>query len=244
MGHGCPDAGLGGRVTLGRCRRRMDRSLGGYRTCCLGFGRAQYRGLPRLQARGRCRPCRALGCRRFGCRHHGALGHDGLGNRLGSPSRCGFAGRAFCPAGFWFCRLDHSSSWNLMLAMSTADCSRPRLQPSNNTDRAPLKPADCSQMHGAGSGGFEPRSRDVASAQRAGTIGGPPGKRALTDQLTSDCSRPCRMMSRGRSIPMNTSLLWRCSCGPQAEARSLPMSWCTPWNTTLRSMPCMWSTPL
>ena len=48
----------------------------------------------------------------------------GLGCGLGVPrsrgrfrplSRCGLAGRARGSAGFWFCRLDHSSSWNLKM---------------------------------------------------------------------------------------------------------------------------------
>ena len=57
-------------------------------------------------------------------------------------------------------------------------------------------------------------------------------------------SRPCTRMSRGKSMPMNTILLRRCSPGAHSGPRSLPMSWCTPWKMTLRSVPCMFSTPL
>jgi len=56
---------------------------------------------------------------------------------------------------------------------------------------------------------------------------------------TRHCSSPCRKMSRGRSSPMNTILLPFFSPAAQAGPRSLPMSWCTPWNTTLRSVPFM-----
>ncbi len=58
------------------------------------------------------------------------------------------------------------------------------------------------------------------------------------------CSSPCTRMSRGKSIPMNTILLTRASPGAQRGPRSLPMSWCTPWKMTLRSVPCMFNTPL
>ncbi len=56
---------------------------------------------------------------------------------------------------------------------------------------------------------------------------------------TRHCSKPCRKISRGRSIPMNTSLLFFFSPGAQTGPRSLPISWCTPWKTTLRSVPFM-----
>jgi len=61
---------------------------------------------------------------------------------------------------------------------------------------------------------------------------------------TRHCSRPCRKMSWGRSMPMKTILLWRFSPSAHCGPRSLPMSWCTPWKMTLRSVPCMFSTPL
>ncbi|MEY3627519.1 MAG: hypothetical protein RL163_2018 [Pseudomonadota bacterium] len=61
---------------------------------------------------------------------------------------------------------------------------------------------------------------------------------------TKDCSRPWTKISRGKSIPMNTILLIRASSGPHAGPKSLPMSWCTPWKITLRSVPFMLSTPL
>ena len=61
---------------------------------------------------------------------------------------------------------------------------------------------------------------------------------------TKACSKPWRKMSWGRSMPMNTILLTRFSPSPQAGPRSLPMSWCTPWKITLRSVPFMCSTPL
>ena len=61
---------------------------------------------------------------------------------------------------------------------------------------------------------------------------------------TRHCSRPCRKMSLGRSMPMNTILLTRGSSSAQAGPRSLPINWCTPWKMTLRSVPCMCSTPL
>ncbi|AOG22583.1 hypothetical protein BSY15_2139 [Acidovorax sp. RAC01] len=58
------------------------------------------------------------------------------------------------------------------------------------------------------------------------------------------CSSPCRKMSLGRSMPMNTILLLRTSPSAHWGPRSLPMSWCTPWKMTLRSVPFMYSTPL
>jgi hypothetical protein len=57
-------------------------------------------------------------------------------------------------------------------------------------------------------------------------------------------SSPCTKMSRGRSIPMNTILLTRSSPAAHRGPRSLPMSWCTPWKMTFRSVPSMFSTPL
>ena len=44
----------------------------------------------------------------------------------------------------------------------------------------------------------------------------------------------------GRSMPMNTILLHALlALLPIAGPRSLPISWCTPWKITLRSVPCM-----
>ncbi|TDN68177.1 hypothetical protein B0G77_1493 [Paraburkholderia sp. BL10I2N1] len=57
-------------------------------------------------------------------------------------------------------------------------------------------------------------------------------------------SRPSVIRSCGSSMPMNTILLFFFSIGCHFEARSLPIIWCTPWNTTLRSTPFMYSTPL
>ena len=58
------------------------------------------------------------------------------------------------------------------------------------------------------------------------------------------CSSPCRKMSLGRSMPIKTILLVRGSPSAHWGPRSLPMSWCTPWNMTLRSVPFIFSTPL
>lgn len=58
------------------------------------------------------------------------------------------------------------------------------------------------------------------------------------------CSSPCRKMSLGRSMPMKTILLVRGSPSAHWGPRSLPMSWCTPWKITLRSVPFMFRTPL
>lgn len=49
-------------------------------------------------------------------------------------------------------------------------------------------------------------------------------------------SRPLRMASRGRSTPIKTILVPGVS-SPHLAPMSLPISWCTPWNTTLRSTP-------
>ena len=61
---------------------------------------------------------------------------------------------------------------------------------------------------------------------------------------TRHCSRPCTKISLGRSMPINTILLFFFSPSAQTGPRSLPMSWCTPWKITLRSVPSMFSTPL
>ena len=54
--------------------------------------------------------------------------------------------------------------------------------------------------------------------------------RIVATDLRQDrhCSRPCKNMSFGRSMPMKTILLFFFSPGAQAGPRSLPMSWCTP----------------
>lgn len=65
-----------------------------------------------------------------------------------------------------------------------------------------------------------------------------------TPGQTRLCSNPCRRMSLGRSMPMKTILLRRSSPSAHCGPRSLPMSWCTPWKITLRSVPFMYSTPL
>ena len=61
----------------------------------------------------------------------------------------------------------------------------------------------------------------------------------VAENYTNACSMPCNRMSLGRSMPINTSLLFLTSSGAQAGPRSLPMSWCTPWKITLRSLPCI-----
>ena len=61
---------------------------------------------------------------------------------------------------------------------------------------------------------------------------------------TRHCSRPCTKISLGKSMPMKTILLFFFSPSAQAGPRSLPMSWCTPWKITLRSVPSMFRTPL
>ena len=66
---------------------------------------------------------------------------------------------------------------------------------------------------------------------------------AVVDQARH-WSRPAWNRSFGRSMPMNTILLIFCSPAAHLGPVSLPMSWCTPWNTTLRSIPVTYSTPL
>lgn len=68
----------------------------------------------------------------------------------------------------------------------------------------------------------------------------PQGKRPQTRLWSS----PWRKMSCGRSMPMNTILLTRASPSAHWGPKSLPMSWCTPWKITLRSVPFMFKTPL
>lgn len=60
-----------------------------------------------------------------------------------------------------------------------------------------------------------------------------PGSRVQARQA----SRPSVIRSCGRSTPMKTILLVFFSIGSHLPARSLPIIWCTPWNTTLRSTP-------
>lgn len=57
-------------------------------------------------------------------------------------------------------------------------------------------------------------------------------------------SRPSVIRSCGSSMPMKTILLVFFSTGCHFAARSLPIIWWTPWNTTFRSTPFMYSTPL
>lgn len=57
--------------------------------------------------------------------------------------------------------------------------------------------------------------------------------------FTRQASRPSVIRSCGSSMPMNTILLVFFSTGSHLAARSLPIIWCTPWNTTLRSTPFM-----
>lgn len=71
-----------------------------------------------------------------------------------------------------------------------------------------------------------------------------PRRARLPPAYARQASRPSVMRSRGRSTPMNTILLVFFSAGSHFAARSLPIIWCTPWNTTLRSTPFMYSTPL
>ena len=61
---------------------------------------------------------------------------------------------------------------------------------------------------------------------------------------TRHLSRPWKKISLGKSKPMKTILLLRTSSAAQAGPRSLPISWCTPWKMTLRSVPFMNKTPL
>jgi hypothetical protein len=61
---------------------------------------------------------------------------------------------------------------------------------------------------------------------------------------TRQAVSPSIIRSCGSSMPMNTILLFFFSMGCHFAARSLPIIWCTPWNTTLRSTPFIYSTPL
>jgi len=54
---------------------------------------------------------------------------------------------------------------------------------------------------------------------------------------TRQASRPSVIRSCGKSMPIKTILLVFFSAGCHLAARSLPIIWCTPWNTTLRSTP-------
>jgi hypothetical protein len=74
--------------------------------------------------------------------------------------------------------------------------------------------------------------------KRPGTLG---GHRRHQTRL---CSSPWRKMSLGRSMPMKTILLNLGSPSAHWGPRSLPISWCTPWKITLRSVPFILSTPL
>ncbi len=76
---------------------------------------------------------------------------------------------------------------------------------------------------------------------RSGRIDAPTPAKGGQTRL---CSSPCRKMSLGRSMPIKTILLTRDSPSAHCGPRSLPMSWCTPWKITLRSVPFILSTPL
>ncbi len=71
-----------------------------------------------------------------------------------------------------------------------------------------------------------------------------PDRQRTKETHTRLCSRPWRKMSLGRSMPIKTILLVRASPSAHCGPRSLPMSWCTPWKITLRSVPFILSTPL
>lgn len=106
----------------------------------------------------------------------------------------------------------------------------------------PSEPANCR------SGELRKRDKHEAGSQRAPSVTPPlPGSgsdQAAPGRQTRHCSRPCRKMSRGSSMPMKTILLVRGSPSAHWGPRSLPISWCTPWKITLRSVPFMCSTPL
>jgi len=80
---------------------------------------------------------------------------------------------------------------------------------------------------------------DTTQTRRSPLGGTGPG-----EGQTRLCSSPCRKMSLGRSMPIKTILLVRVSPSAHWGPRSLPMSWCTPWKITLRSVPFILSTPL
>ena len=61
---------------------------------------------------------------------------------------------------------------------------------------------------------------------------------------TKHCSKPRIKTSLGKFLPINTILLPRSSVSPHFAPKSLPIIWCTPWKTTLRSAPSISSTPL
>ena len=61
---------------------------------------------------------------------------------------------------------------------------------------------------------------------------------------TKHCSKPRIKTSFGKFLPINTILLPRSSFSAHFAPRSLPIIWCTPWKTTLRSAPSISSTPL
>lgn len=75
---------------------------------------------------------------------------------------------------------------------------------------------------------------DGNARQRAGRIG-----KSVEIRQARQASSPSVIRSCGSSMPMNTILLPFFSIGSHLAARSLPIIWCTPWNTTLRSTPFM-----
>ena len=61
---------------------------------------------------------------------------------------------------------------------------------------------------------------------------------------TKHCSKPRIKTSFGKFLPIKTILLARVSFSAHLAPRSLPIIWCTPWKTTLRSAPSISRTPL
>ncbi|EJE50874.1 hypothetical protein PMI14_04504 [Acidovorax sp. CF316] len=90
---------------------------------------------------------------------------------------------------------------------------------------------------------YHPIHRAIRGNRGSGTVFDNPAPTTPAGQARL-CSSPCRRMSLGRSMPMKTILLSRSSPSAHCGPRSLPMSWCTPWKITLRSVPFMYSTPL
>ena len=67
-------------------------------------------------------------------------------------------------------------------------------------------------------------------------------KRGIVDNENDSLVELCRLLG----IAATAGKVATTFASPSAHAgpRSLPMSWCTPWKITLRSVPCMLSTPL
>ena len=58
------------------------------------------------------------------------------------------------------------------------------------------------------------------------------------------CTKPCSIISRGRSRPMNTMTLWRDSPSPQSAPALAPINSCTPWTMIRYGKPDTANTPL